>query len=115
MLAQLLIKHRLRAHTVPYDAVSRSKIASFDPGDAAMVCITYLDIRGNPAHLRYLLRRLREKLPHAHILVGFWPSEDPVLKRQEGTPAAAADSHVTSPREAVQACLSAAHREKELT
>lgn len=114
MLAQLLVKHGLRARTVPYDAVSRSKIASFDPGDAAVVCISYLDIRGNPAHLRYLLRRLREKLPHAHLLVGFWPPEDPVLTRQEDSPDAAADSHVTSLREAVQACLSAAHREKEL-
>ena len=34
---------------------------------------------GNPAHLRYLLRRLRQKVGDAPILVGLWPAEEAVL------------------------------------
>ncbi|HKS89104.1 MAG TPA: AI-2E family transporter, partial [Stellaceae bacterium] len=51
MLAQLLGKHGLGARTVPHDAVSRSHIAGLDTGGVAMVCVSYLDISGNPAHL----------------------------------------------------------------
>ncbi len=40
-----------------------------------MACISYLDISGSPAHLRYLMQRLRQRLPTGTpILVGLWPS-----------------------------------------
>ena len=57
MLAQLLRKHGLGARVVPHEAVSRSNILGLDVKGVAMVCISYLEISGNPAHLRYLLRR----------------------------------------------------------
>ena len=70
----------LALSVVPHEAVSRDRINSFDTAGAAMVCISYLEISGSPAHLRYLLRRLRQRLPpHAPILVGLWPAEEEVL------------------------------------
>jgi predicted PurR-regulated permease PerM len=113
MLAQLLGKHGLGARVVPHEAVSRSSIIGLDVTGVAMACIVYLEISGNPAHLRYLIRRLRQKLPEAPILVGLWPADDPVLADEKLRAAIGADCYVTSLREGVKCCLEAAHRATE--
>ena len=38
-------------------------IGTLDGEGVAMVCLCYLEIGGTPSHLRYLLRRLRQRLP----------------------------------------------------
>jgi predicted PurR-regulated permease PerM len=109
MLAQLLEKHGLGARVVSYDAVSRERIGSLDVEGAAMACLSYLDIAGNPPHLRYLLRRLRRTLPQGTpILVGLWPAEDAVLKDDQMRAQIGADTYVASLHEAVEACVKAA-------
>ena len=108
MLAQLLRKHGLGARVVPHEAVSRSNIIGLDTKGVAMVCVSYLEIKGNPAHLRYLLRRLRQKVGDAPILVGLWPAEEAVLTDESLRAAIGADYYVTSLREALKACLEAA-------
>jgi hypothetical protein len=110
MLAQLLRKHGVGARVVPHEAVSRSNIIGLDVKGVAMVCISYLDIKGNPAHLRYLLKRLRQRVGEAPILVGLWPAEEPVLKDEKLRAAIGADHYVTSLREGVEACLEAAKK-----
>lgn len=108
MVDQLLRKHGLQARMMPHETVSRSHIRSFDVRDAAMACIFYLDIGGNPAHLRYLLRRLRERLPDVPLLVGLWPAQDPVLSDSRLRQLLDADYYVSTLQEAVQACLAEA-------
>jgi predicted PurR-regulated permease PerM len=108
MLAQLLGKHGLGARVVPHEAVSRSNVIGLDVTGVAMVCISYLEISGSPAHLRYLLRRLRQRLPKAPILVGLWPSDDAVLTDANLRTTLGADHYVVSLRDAVEACLKAA-------
>jgi predicted PurR-regulated permease PerM len=108
MLAQLLDKRGLGARAVPHEAVSRAKIEALDLRGVAMMCVCYLDMSGNPAHLRFLLRRLRERLPQAPLLVGLWPAQDPFLKDREMRRAAGADYYVSTLHEAVEACLAAA-------
>ena len=62
----------------------RDKIETLDVGGVAMACISYLDISGNPSHLRYLMQRLRQRLPlNAPILVGLWPAEGSTLKDEK--------------------------------
>lgn len=107
MLAQLLAKRGLAARTVPHEASSREAIALLDVSEVTMVCICYLDISGFPSHLRYLIRRLKRKLPHASILVGLWPPEDDVLKEERVRTIIGADYYVTSLREAVTFCVDA--------
>ena len=107
MLAQLLGKHGLGARVVPHEAVSREAIWTLDVTGVAMVCISYLDISGNPAHLRFLLRRLQEKLPGKPILIGLWPAEDAILSDQALRRQMGADYYVTSLRGGVEACLEA--------
>jgi hypothetical protein len=77
ILAQLLEKHGFDGRLVTYDEVSREKIETLDTANVAIVCISFLDIGGSPAHLRYLIQRLRHRLPRgAQIIVGIWQSED---------------------------------------
>jgi hypothetical protein len=113
MLAQLLGKHGLGARVIPHEAVSRTNIRSLDLSGVGMICISYLDIRGNPAHLRYLLRRLREKAPGTPLLVGLWPAEDAVLSDPSMRSQIGADHYVSSLREGVEACLSVARSASE--
>jgi hypothetical protein len=78
-----------------------------------MICISYLDIRGNPAHLRYLLQRLRRRAPDIPILVGLWPADEEVLKRSELQRSLGGDYYVTSLREAVDACVAESQSEAQ--
>jgi predicted PurR-regulated permease PerM len=114
MLAQLLSKHGLGSRIVPHEAVSRSGIYNLDMTGVEMVCISYLEISGTPAHLRYLLRRLKKKAPKAPILVGLWPTEDPVLKSEAMRATLGADYYVSSMRDAVVQCLKVATGKEEL-
>ena len=114
MLAQLLSKRGLGTRTLPHEASSREAIASLDVSEVTMVCISYLDISGAPSHLRYLIRRLKRRLPHAPILVGLWPSDDEVLKEERVRAIIGADYYAKSLREAVAYCIEAAHNIGEL-
>jgi hypothetical protein len=113
MLAQLLSKHGLGARVVPHEAVSRQNVEGLDVNSVAMVCVSYLDISGNPAHLRYLLKRLRQRLPDAPLLVGLWPAEEAILTDPELRAMVGADYYATSLREGVAACLEAAKKASE--
>ena len=113
MLAQLLDKHGLGARVVPHEDVSRNRIRTLDVKGVAMVCIAYLDISGNPANLRYLIRRLQEKLPGKPIVVGLWPMEDAVLSDKFIQNQIGADAYVSSLRQAVEACLEVVSEKKE--
>jgi hypothetical protein len=72
------------------------------------VCISYLEISGSPAHLRYLLRRLRQKLPKAPLLVGLWPREEVILTDAALRSQVGADHYVVTLREALRVCIEAA-------
>ncbi len=108
MLVQLLRKHGLGAELVPHEAASRTKVLGLAVEGTAMICLSYLEISGSPAHLRYLLRRLRQRAPQAKILVGLWPAEDAVLSDEKMRTAIGADYYVSSLQQAVKRCLEAA-------
>jgi predicted PurR-regulated permease PerM len=108
MLAQLLRKHGLGARVIGYEAVSRDRIRDLDLTGVAMVCISYLDISGSPAHLRYLLERLKRRAPQLPVLVGLWPVGEKVLTDAALGRAIGADVYVSSLRDGVEACLRAA-------
>ncbi len=115
MLAQLLQKHDIGSRSIPHEAVSRARIAGLDAPDVAMVCILYLDIAGNPAHLRFLVRRIRERLPKVPVLVGIWSAADPFLKDQAAQEAVGADYYVSALGKALNACLRAARPDADPT
>jgi len=108
ILAQLLEKHGLGAEVVPHEAVSRNAIGGFKREGVPMVCICYLDMSSHTSPLRYLLKRLRQRVGDARLLVALWPSDHPAMSDQRGRAAPSADEYVTSLRDAVNACLKAA-------
>ena len=105
MLAQLLQKHELGARVVPHQAASRTGIETLDATGVAVVCLSYLELSGNPASLRYLLRRLRQRLPEAKLLVGIWPVGDDFLNDEEMRDHIGADFYVSSLTDAIETCL----------
>jgi hypothetical protein len=70
--------------------------------------VCYLEIGGTPAHLRYLLRRLRKQVPDAPIMVGLWPSDDKILQDEALRKTLGADHYVASLRDGVICCLKVA-------
>jgi len=108
ILAQLLEKHGLGAEIVAHEAVSRNAIGAFRREGVPMVCVCYLDMSGHTSPLRFLLKRLRQRVGDARLLVALWPSDHPVMSDQKIRAALSADEYVTSLRDAVNACLKAA-------
>jgi hypothetical protein len=98
---------------LPHEAVSRANIAHLEVQNVRMVCLCYLELSGTPSHLRYLLRRLRQRLPEARLLVGLWPTDQAILTDDRLRAAVGADIYTSSLRETLEACLDAAPSEAE--
>jgi len=118
MLCQLLSKHGIGASIAPYEAATRGNIDRLETGQVAMVCVSYLDISGKHAHLRYLLQRLRQRMPTTPIVVGMWPGDDPSMPTSAVRAELGADYYTRTLHEAVEICLRVAraseHVEREL-
>jgi predicted PurR-regulated permease PerM len=106
ILAQLLEKRGLAPDVVPHAATTRATIGTVDMSAVAIVCISYVAMTGNPSHLRYLMRRLRGRLPrNVPVLVGLWPEGAEILHDERLRTAIGANDYVRSLREAVEKCL----------
>jgi predicted PurR-regulated permease PerM len=108
MLAQLLSRNGVKARVVSHEAAARNWISALDVSGVAMICLCYLEISGSPSHLRYLLRRLRDRAPGVPVLVGIWPTDETLLNDERLRVAVDADYFATSLRGAVQCCEEAA-------
>ena len=104
MLTQILGKHSLKTEVVKPQAVSRSQIDQLHCADAAVICICYIDAGDSTSQLRYLIRRLRQRVPTARLLVAIWPSDHPVRVQKERQESLGADFYVSSVRAAVDVC-----------
>jgi len=114
MLCQLLSKHGIGARIAPYEAATRGNINLLETGQVAMVCVSYLDISGKHAHLRYLLQRLRQRMPTTPIVVGMWPSEDPSMPDPAVRAALGADYYTRTLHEAVEICIRVARTSEDV-
>ena len=72
MFAQLLDKHGLPTRVQSFTDVASARSFKIDAADAPLVCLSYFGSAGNPAHVRYLIKRLRRVMPNARFLAGFW-------------------------------------------
>lgn len=101
MLAQLLGQKGIEARRIPNAAVSRETIATLDVTGIDMIAVSYLEVTGSPAQLRYLVRRLRERAPAARIIVGLWPQGEAALSDAAIQRTLGADRYVGSLGDAV--------------
>jgi predicted PurR-regulated permease PerM len=104
ILLQLLGKHGFAARALPHEAASRASIDTLDADDVGIVCIFYLQIDGIPSHLRYLVRRIRARLPKVSIVVGLWAAEDTEKWSADLQSAIGAACYATSLQEVLAAC-----------
>jgi hypothetical protein len=112
MLAQVLEKRGLDAKLLPPDALSAGEIASLADTEAKLVCLSYLGLGTGPAHIRYLVRRLRRILPAGTcILIAYWGEHGDSEQFKALLDTTDADAYAHSLAEAVDICLKAARGE----
>jgi predicted PurR-regulated permease PerM len=100
MLAQLLDKQGIGGRVVPSDEVCAAHLFRLDVKGVKIVCLSYLDAN-DFANARYLVRRLRRRLPQARIVVGFWTVSPEETDARGALKETGADAIVTSLRHAV--------------
>jgi predicted PurR-regulated permease PerM len=109
MLAQLCKVHGVAARVERSDALATSNIFRLETSGVALVCLSYLDT-SNAAHIRYAVRRVRRKLPHAIIMVGCWSFKDDAARLEALREGAKADLICSSLKDATQLCVDAARK-----
>jgi predicted PurR-regulated permease PerM len=101
MLVQLLEKHGVSAQVAPSSAASFANLPHLDVDGIRIACLSYLE-PGGFTNARFLVRRLRRRLPHATIVIGFWTLTAEEAEAQGALAATGADRLVTSLRQAVE-------------
>jgi predicted PurR-regulated permease PerM len=103
MLSQVLLKRGIGARIVPNQLVSSSNIFRLDVEGVESIVISYLDL-GGFANARYLVRRLRRRLPaNVTVLLGLWAQTEAEIDRSNAVVVTEANSIVTSLAQAVNA------------
>jgi predicted PurR-regulated permease PerM len=108
MLTQLLGEQGVQARRISNSAVSRDTVRTLDLTGIDVIAVSYLEVTGSPAQLRYLIRRLRARAPAARIVVGLWPQGEAILSDASIQQALGADRYVSSLHQAVEDILSSA-------
>src|SRR5579863_6291736 len=101
MLSQLLEMHGIGARVVPREAVTAANLRQLDVTGVQMACLCYLE-PGTFANARYLVRRLRRRLPKAKIIAGFWTLTAEQAEQRHALQSTGADLVVTLLQQAVE-------------
>jgi predicted PurR-regulated permease PerM len=104
LLVQLLGKHDLECRSLPHEAASRTGIDTMDSSGVTIVCLFYLRLEGVPSHLRYLVKRVRQRLPNASIVIGLWEREDIEKLSDELQREIGAQAYASSLRDMLNTC-----------
>jgi len=107
MLSQLLEMHGIGARVVPREAVTAANLGQLDVTGVQMACLCYLE-PGTFANARYLVRRLRRRLPKAKIIAGFWTLTAEQAEQRHALQSTGADLVVTLLQQAVEQVVVAA-------
>jgi predicted PurR-regulated permease PerM len=94
MLVQVLRQRGIVPRLIPHDEAARHRIGTLDLEGVRVIALSYLELVGAPAHLRFLIRRLRQRAPDARIVVGLWPEGEAALYDSEAQAAIGADAYV---------------------
>jgi predicted PurR-regulated permease PerM len=104
MLAQVLTKRGLSAVSLPYERAGFEAQLPIDARAAKMVCLSYFGVASKPAHVRYLIRRLRRLMPRAKFVACFWMLRDDRTRLEEWKTTVNADFAIASLEEAATIC-----------
>jgi hypothetical protein len=75
VLAALTEIHGVKARAERPEALAAANLAKLDLSGTALICLSSIDMK-TPAHIHYAARRLKNRAPHAKILLGVWSVAD---------------------------------------
>jgi predicted PurR-regulated permease PerM len=106
LLAQLLSGLRFEARVVANETVTAAAIHQFDAlpkhnGQPRIVFLSYLEA-GGLSSARYLVRRLRRKLPGAYVIACFWMLKEDDQRYKDAVAGTGADAVATSLSTAIE-------------
>jgi len=104
LLAQILRKHGLGARVVPHAAVSRREVQRLESEGVLAACVCTLQLTGSPSHLRYLLQRLRSRMPEVPLLLCICAEPEEAIMDEAFRRSLATPYVVTRVQEAVALC-----------
>jgi hypothetical protein len=111
ILAQILAKHGLPAAVAQHESVARAALAELDMRDVSLLVVSYMEATGSPAHLRSLLRRLRQRVPGVGIILALWSSDSPSEPERDLRQVDGIDDFATTLRDVVARCVEHAQRD----
>jgi predicted PurR-regulated permease PerM len=104
LLADILNKRGLEAWVQPYMPGTQIKSYKLAVQNAQILCVSYFGAAQNPAHVRYVIRRLRRLIPEARFLACFWLLGADATKLEDWRKKVGADLVATSLKEAAAIC-----------
>ena len=104
MLAQILSKRGVSVVRQPFERTGSETQLPPDARASKMVCLSYFGAASKPAHVRYVIRRLRRLMPQTQFLACFWMLRDDRAKLEEWKTAVNADFAAASLEEAANIC-----------
>jgi predicted PurR-regulated permease PerM len=106
LLAHLLKKRGIAAWVQPFADVASAKGFKLETLDAPLVCLSYFGTASKPAHVRYLIRRIKRAMPDAKLLACFWMlDEAETEKADDWRQAVGAQFVATSLEQALRICV----------
>ncbi len=75
VVATLAETHGIPTRIERPHGLGAAHIEALDLGDAALVCLTSLDLK-TPGRVKYAARRIRTKAPQAKLMLGLWTASD---------------------------------------
>jgi predicted PurR-regulated permease PerM len=104
LLSQLFRQRGVEATNGLHEAASRRKVGSLELKNIAAVSVLYLELSGTPAHVRFLIRRLKERNSQTKLILGLLQKDSTATPEQ--TAKLGADEYVSSLERAVSAAAS---------
>jgi hypothetical protein len=105
----VLHREGIGARVVSAEDVSPNNLPKLDVDGVKVICVSYLD-PGNYKNARYLVRRLKKKMPHAHPMAGFWGYAETDSHYLDSVEAMEMDDVVSSLNQAAERVLVLARR-----
>jgi predicted PurR-regulated permease PerM len=110
MLVQILEKRGIASNLQAFSATGAGQRLNLKAPDSTLVCLSYFGASSKPAHVRYVIRRLKRVMPHARFVACFWMLGEERAKLEQWRVSAGADFVASSLDEAATICGREARR-----
>jgi hypothetical protein len=104
MLVQILEKRGIAGNLQPFSATGAGQQLKLEAPDSKLVCLSYFGASSKPAHVRYVIRRLKRLMPHARFVACFWMLGEERAKLEEWRMSVGAEFVASSLDEAATIC-----------